>query len=223
MQHFVAWRTLSALAVAVAVAGCATVPPPPSPSASAGPSRRSADGRLHPITIAGAVPAETPSPAVPADVAMSDVPRARQRRPRRRRPRRPSTSWPRPLGRAGNPDPTLSSRRQHRDRAGHGARPEREGRRPPRWYGHAVAGAARLAAAMNALDAALATRSGSFNDQDGTRWKPPCESSTRHSPSRGCRSSSRSSTRSPPASGRASGWLTTRPIPSRPPGESMPG
>jgi serpin B len=29
------------------------------------------------------------------------------------------------------------------------------------------AGAARLAAAMNALDAALATRSGSFNDQDG--------------------------------------------------------
>jgi serpin B len=111
----------------------------------------------------------TPSPAAAAEVARSDVARAAAAPAEARR----ASAAINALGldllrRAGTPDANVvlspASIAIALAMARAGARGETAAQMDTVMRS---AGAERLAAAMNALDAALATRSGSFNDQDG--------------------------------------------------------
>lgn len=168
MRHLGAWRTLSALGVAVVVAACGSTPP--SPSASTGPSATPARtaSPTPPASPAASQPA-TPAPTGAAELAMSGVPRAPAAPAEAKKAAASINAFGLDLLRnAGKPganlvlSPTSIALALAMARAG--ARGETAAQMDTVLRS---AGADKLAVAMNALDAALATRSGTFNDLDG--------------------------------------------------------
>ena len=168
MRHLGAWRTLSALGVAVVVAACGSTPP--SPSASADPSATPAGttSSAQPASPTASQPA-TPAPTAAAELAMSGVPRAPAPPAEAKKAAASIDAFGLDLLRnAGKPganlvlSPTSIAIALAMARAG-----ARGGTAAQMDTVLRSAGADKLAVAMNALDAALATRSGTFNDLDG--------------------------------------------------------
>ncbi len=169
MRHLGAWRTFSALVVAVAVAGCGTAPPSPSASAvsSATPAPTAVlTPSASPAPSHSATPAPTPAAA---DLAMSDVPRTVAPPAEAKKASAAINAFGLDLlRRAGAPgvnvviSPTSVAIALAMARAG--ARGETAAQMDTVMRS---AGAIELADAMNALDAALASRSGTFNDPGG--------------------------------------------------------
>jgi len=168
MRHLGAWRTLSALGVAVVVAACGSTPP--SASASADPSATPAGTTSSaPSASPTASQPATPAPTAAAELAMSGVPRAPAPPAEAKKAAASINAFGLDLLRnAGKPganlvlSPTSIAIALAMARAG-----ARGGTAAQMDTVLRSAGADKLAVAMNALDAALATRSGTFNDLDG--------------------------------------------------------
>ena len=168
MRHLGAWRTLSALGVAVVVAACGSTPP--SASASADPSATPAGTTSSaPSASPTASQPATPAPTAAAELAMSGVPRAPAPPAEAKKAAASINAFGLDLLRnAGKPganlvlSPTSIAIALAMARAGARGRTAAQMDTVLR-----SVGADKLAVAMNALDAALATRSGTFNDLDG--------------------------------------------------------
>ncbi len=160
-------RTLAVLAVTMAVAGCATTPPSASPAAVT-PAAAPTAAPTPPI-VPTAAPSPTASPTPAIEIAMSDVPRVAAPVAGAVKAAAAINAFGLELyRRAARPGANLvlspASIATALAMARAGARGETAAQMDVVLHS---AGADELANAMNALDAALATRSGTFNDPDG--------------------------------------------------------
>ncbi len=172
MERLVTWRTLSTLIVAVAIAGCggaAELSPAPTAaqaSPTLGPTLAPSPTGT-PSFAASAPP--TPASSAPADLAMSTLPRTLVSPDEASKAARAINAFGLDLyRRVAEPgdnvvlSPTSVAIALAMARAG--ARGETAGQMDAVMH---AAGADTLADAMNALDAALASRSGTFDDPGG--------------------------------------------------------